>query len=320
MALLDDKLSDIDNREIDLVDSLKIGVFQIEPVIAARLMYLNHYGLELLGLESKEIKQGNLFVDNFDDRQNLQIEINRLIVSDTLSELVINGIALSKNGKVVTVWARKVNDCDGRLLRIDGFLLSDEICKLSIEDEILSEINKILLANLDIREIFDEVCNKFERIIKWNRVSISLVEEAGVGGLNFLVTNKNTVKSLVFKTLGLKKKYAYTGSLLEKVVNTKKPVIVDDTRKKENETDALFAKDGLLSRLAYPLKFKSKIIGSINFSIDKENYYKLHHTQILDKIVPFLSIAIENTKLYIRANKSEKECNELFKSIDSPWF
>ena len=319
MALADDKLLNIDNREVNLTDSLKVGVFQIEPGIASRITYLNHYGLELLGLESKEIKQGNLFVDNFDDRQNLQTEINRLVVSDTVSEIVLNNVVISKNSKVVTVWAGKVNDSNGRLLRIDGLLLSDEICKLSLEDEILSDINKILLENLDIREVFENVCNKLERIIKWDRVSISLVEEDDLGGMNFLVTENRTVKSLVFKTLGLKKKYAYIGSLLEKVVNTKKPVIVDDTRKEINETDSLFAKDGLLSRLAYPLRFKSKIIGSINFSIGKENYYNLHHAQLLDKIVPFLSIAIENTKLYLRANKSEKECSELFKSIDSPW-
>ena len=319
MSLTDDKLLNIDNRELDLIDSLNVAIFQVEPVIAPQIMYLNHYGLELLGLKSKEIEQGNLFVDNFEDRQNLQIEINRLVVSNTVSEIVLNNLVLKKNSKVVTVWAKKVNNSHGKLLRIDGILLSDEFCNLSLEDEILSEINKILLANLDIREVFGEVCNKLERIIEWDRASISLVEEDGVGGLNFLVTNKDTVKSLVFKTLGLKKKYAYIGSLLEKVVNTKKPVIVDDTRKKINETDVLFAKDGLLSRLAYPLSYKSKIIGSINFSICKENYYKLRHAQLLDKIVPFLSIAIENTKLYLRANKSEKECNELFKSIDSPW-
>ncbi len=320
MALNDDKLLNIDNREISLIDSLKIGIFQIEPFVNGKFTYLNSGALELLGLENEELTQVKPFIDNFKDNNSLQAEINKLINSDIISEIKVIDTVISKNGKVVTVWAKNLKDSQGRLIRIDGFLLSNNIFKLSLEDVILSEINKILLANLDIREVFDEVCNKIERIIKWNRVSISLVEEAGVGGLNFLVANKNTVKSLVFKTLGLKKKYAYTGSLLEKVVNTKKPVIVDDTRKKENETDALFAKDGLLSRLAYPLKFKSKIIGSINFSIDKENYYKLHHTHILDKIVPFLSIAIENTKLYIRANKSEKECNELFKSIDSPWF
>ena len=310
-----------DNAAKPLYETLKIGIFQIEPFPDGKLKFINEFGIKILGYNSS----ANEIIDN---------QFNKLFVSKEEFLKWYNGLSknkfddefevacLTKSGeeKVFGLNGTIVKNADNEILRIDGTIRDIHKSKENeLEKEIVSNVNQILISNLDIRVVYQKVCNEIRRKINWDRVSITLLEQDGTAALNFLVT-KIDKKSAVSKRLGLKNSYPFIGSLLEKVVRSGKAVITKDTSLNENETDKIFAKDGLMSRLSYPLISRSKIIGSVNFSSKSVNYYKNEHIRLLDKVVPFLAIAIENTKLYIRATKSEKEYKELFKTIDSPWF
>lgn len=302
-----------------LDQTLKIGIFQIEPDEYGRVRFINQFGAKILGYDSPDKIIGNKFSGFFTDANIFKEWIKRLEKGDIDDEFEIS--CLRKDGKehMVCLTASIVNDNDGNGLRIDGIIRDIHQSKEdALEEEIVANINKILISNLDIRDVYQKICDELHRKIDWDRVSITLLETAGTIALNFLVT-KGDGKSALDKALGEKGRYPFIGSILERVVLTGKPVIVEDTLQNVNETDKIFAKDGLRSRLAYPLRYKSRITGSVNFSCKCVNYYKEEHIKLLDKVVPFLAIAIENTKLYIRATRSEQEYKELFKTIDSPW-
>lgn len=67
------------------------------------------------------------------------------------------------------------------------------------------------------------------------------------------------------------------------------------------------------------MEYKDKIIGSINFGRSKENYYDNEHIKLLGKIAPSIAFGLENSKLFERATKAEKEFKDLSQTFDSPW-
>ncbi|MGR3319713.1 MAG: GAF domain-containing protein [Candidatus Anammoxibacter sp.] len=306
-----------DDTVKSLDQTLKIGIFQIEPDVEGKIKFINKFGANLLGYDSPDEIIGCKFSGYFADIKLFKEWFNCTEKSD--DEFTTS--CLMKDGQEVTVCLSKssVKDSKGNVSRVDGFIRNiHENKEEALEKEIIANINETLISDLDIHNVYQKICKELRRKIDWDRVSIVLLEMKGSGALNFLVTIGNE-KSAVSKALGAKGRFPLIGSILEKVVRTGKPVVAKDTTQNVNETDKIFAKDGLRSRLAYPLKSRSKVIGSVNFSCKQVDYYNEKHIKLLDKVVPSIAIAIENTKLYIRATKSEQEYKELFKTIDSPW-
>ncbi|MGR3178337.1 MAG: GAF domain-containing protein [Candidatus Anammoxibacter sp.] len=310
-------MSKPDDTVKSLDQTLKIGIFQIEPKVEGKVKFINKFGADILGYNSPDEIIGNKFSSYFTDINVFKEWFDCPEKSD--DEFAIS--CLMKDGQEMMVCLSKssVKDSEGNVSRIDGFIRNiHENKDDTLEKEIIANINETLISNLDIHDVYQKICDELRRKIDWDRASITLLELKGSIVLNFLVTKGNE-KSAVSKALGAKGRYPLIGSILEKVAMTGKPVIASDTMQGVTETDKIFAKDGLRSRLAYPLKARSKVIGSVNFSCKQVDYYNEKHIKLLDKVVPFLAVAIENTKLYIRATKSEQEYKELFKTIDSPW-
>ena len=311
------KLSKPDDRVKSLDQTLKIGIFQLEPGVDAKVKFINKFGANILGYNLPDKIIGSKFSNYFTDVNVFKEWFGSLGKGD--DEVTIS--CLRKDGERFPVCLSKsfVNDGDGNVFRIDGVIRDIYGDKEdALENDIVTNIHKILISSLDIRKIYQKICEELRRKIDWDRVSITLLEVDGTAALNFLVT-KGDGDSAVSKALGAKGRYPFIGSILEKVARVGKPVFAKDTKQSVADTDKIFAKDGLRSRLAYPLKVKSKVIGSVNFSCKQVDYYNKKHVTLLDKVVPFLAVAIENTKLYLRATKSEQEYKELFKTIDSPW-
>ncbi len=188
-----------------------------------------------------------------------------------------------------------------------------------LENEVIANINRIMVSNLNMKEVDHIICDELRKIIEWDRVSITLLENKGDVVISFALSRGKGAKGGLQKIMPEKTRYPLIGSILEKVTNSGKPFFVNDTSKSEVVTDKFYAKEGIKSRLAYPLEYKNKIIGSINFGCSTTNYYDNSHIKLLEKIAPSLAFGIENTKLYERATKAEKEYKDLSQTVDSPW-
>lgn len=185
-------------------------------------------------------------------------------------------------------------------------------CKL--RNEILNNINEVLTSRFEVEDVYRRICDELYKLIKWDRVSIALFE-MDKGIVTAFVLSKG-YKTEIFPE---RRNYPYRGSILERIMHTGKPIIIDDTSKGELETDKTHLKEGVRSRMAYPLKFRGEIIGSINFSSRKTNSFSEKHFEILAQITPILAIMVENTRLFMEATKCHREYRELTKTIDAPW-
>ncbi len=176
-----------------------------------------------------------------------------------------------------------------------------------VEKEIISNTNKIIAASLDIRESFSNVCNELKKIIPFDRACLITSNEQGQWFQVFALA-----KTYNFSEINEGESFPMSGSLLEEIVKTGEPVIVNTTEAGRFWTDRVLYKERIHSRLGFPLTYKGKVLGALTFGSEKANSFSEHCYYYLWQIVPQLAIAIENTKLFYRIKASEERYKTLF--------
>jgi PAS domain S-box-containing protein len=176
-----------------------------------------------------------------------------------------------------------------------------------IEKEIISNANKIIATSLDIRESFSSVCSELKKIIPFDRACLITSNEQGQWFQVFALT-----KTYHFSEINEGGSFPMSGSLLEEIIKTGEPVIVNNTEAGRFWTDRVLYKERIHSRLGFPLTYKGKVVGALTFGSEKANSFNEHCYYYLWQIAPQLAIAIENTKLFNRIKASEERYKTLF--------
>ncbi|WKZ15711.1 MAG: PAS domain S-box protein [Candidatus Jettenia caeni] len=185
--------------------------------------------------------------------------------------------------------------------------LEASLKKTLIDKEIISNINKTIATSLDIRESFSTVCGELKKVIPFDRACIIISNEQGHWFQVFALT-----KTYNFSEIGEGESFPMSGSLLEEIIKTGEPVIVNDTKKVRFWTDKVLYKEGIHSRCGFPLTYKGKVLGAIAFGSEKVNSFNEQCNYYLWQIAPQLAIALENTKLFNRIKASEERYKTLF--------
>lgn len=171
------------------------------------------------------------------------------------------------------------------------------------------KINKIIFSSLDIREVYQTMSNELLKVIDFDRLSVTLITEDNNLYENFVLSKDyeyTALKEGVF--------YPMEGSLMKRVVQFRQPVIVGDTSNGRFLTDAVLFKEGIRSRLGFPLEYKGNVIGSVNFGAKQKDYYSKKHIHFFSQIAPQLAMAIENTRLFNKIKEAEKKYRDIIES------
>jgi PAS domain S-box-containing protein len=184
--------------------------------------------------------------------------------------------------------------------------------RLAVEEErkklkeIIYNINKIVSSGL-VPDIFKALSTELRAVIDFDRISIASLDEEKRNFEIFSLTPDYDHKEVKEGDYFLMK-----GSLLERVFSNGRPSIVEDTRQSEFWSDYILLKEGIRSRLAFPLKYKGIVIGSINFGSINVNNFSERHFGVLEQIAPQIAIAIENTRLFTKTKESERKYRDLY--------
>jgi PAS domain S-box-containing protein len=185
--------------------------------------------------------------------------------------------------------------------------LESSLKKTLIEKEIIGNINKTIAMSLDIREVFPTICDELKKVIQFERACIIISNEQGQWFQVFALT-----KACNFSEINEGESFPLSGSLLGEVIKTGKPAIVNDTGKGPFWTDNVLFKEGIRSRLGFPLTYKGEVLGAITFGSEKVDSFTEQSCYYLWQIAPQLAIALENTKLFSRIKASEERYKTLF--------
>lgn len=187
--------------------------------------------------------------------------------------------------------------------------------RIEREKDIMNNINKILASNLDIREVYKSFSEELNKVIDFDRMSITLLDEKREEFLIFAVS-----KDYHDSRLEEGMHYSKYGTLAGKVVDNGEVYMVTDTSQGSFSTDPILFKEGIKSRLSFPLICKGEIIGSLNFGSKNVRNYSENHVDIIQKIAPQLAIAIDNTCLFDKIKESEEKYRNLVEDIEDVIF
>ena len=174
--------------------------------------------------------------------------------------------------------------------------------------EIIGNIQRIVSSSLNLKDIYTSVVNELKKVMDFDRVSISVP----VKGDNQAVTFVASATANIGDILEEGKPYPLKGSLLERILLTGEPIIVEDTKSESHSTNGLFYKAGIRSRLGYPLKVRGRVIGSINFSSREPRRFSSAQFSLLEEICPQLAMVTENTLLFEKVKLSEEKYKDLY--------
>jgi len=174
--------------------------------------------------------------------------------------------------------------------------------RLDIEKEVVNNINKILASSLDVRQVMKAVHSELKKVLGSERMTITLFDEGGEG-FRYLPLEKDDTSELVSGTI-----YSRKGTPLEKAVDTRLSVIVPDTAKGDSWVDQKLLKEGIKSSLVFPLEYKGKVLGTMNFGNTETNHFSESHIHFLHQVAGGLGISIENALLF---EETKKRLNEI---------
>lgn len=165
--------------------------------------------------------------------------------------------------------------------------------RLEMEKEVASNINKILASSFDVKQVIKAVHSELKKVFDSERMTITLLDEEREGFRYVALEKDCEAKELSGGLI-----YPKEGTPFEKAIDTRLPIIVSDIREGNSWIDQKLLKEGIRSSLVYPLEYKGKIIGTMNFGSNETNRFSDNHVDFLRSIAPGLSISIQNTLLF----------------------
>jgi PAS domain S-box-containing protein len=173
--------------------------------------------------------------------------------------------------------------------------------RLEMEKEVVNNINKILASNLDVRKVIKAIHAEFKRVLDSERMTITLLEEHGIGFRYFASEKEDTVQELIDEEIHPK-----DGTPFSKALETGQPVIVRDTGEADSWIDQRLFQEGIRSSLVFPLEYKGRIMGTVNFGSKNPNHFSEDHVRFFQQLSVGLAISIENSLLLDEIKASEE--------------
>lgn len=179
--------------------------------------------------------------------------------------------------------------------------------KLEMEKEVANNINQILASSLNVRQAIKAVHSEMRKVLNSERMTITLLDEKAEGFQYFALEKDYQAEEL---SRGLI--YPKEGTSFERAVDTGLPVIVPDTEKGDSWLDQKLLKEGIRSSLVFPLEYKGRIIGTMNFGSKEPHHFSDHQIEFLYSLAPGLAISIQNALLFEEIKKRLDEMTLLY--------
>ncbi len=298
----------------NILDNIE-AVVTIED-LDGNVLFINKKGLEILECREDEAI-GKNWIDEFtplyykEEMRNFYKELK----SGKIEKFEIHeNPVLTKNGEErIILWKNSfMKDSNGKT-----FLLSSglDITELKIKEEEreyliealkdelyfenkLREITNIINSQRDLDSLLNRFLEEIERVIPSTSSNIALLEDSKLVNKAIRGYEKFGIRDFVINFKHDLDKF----SIERKVIESKKPYIIYDT-KKEKDWIVLNETRYIKSHMIIPIISRDKIIGCLRLDGDKENQFSNKDVDRLILICNSLGLAIENIK-YLEKTKS----------------
>lgn len=286
------------------------------------ILSFNKGAEDMSGYKKEEVLQKNiedLWEKKYDRRELIKIVEKEGHVAN------YETLLKTKKGKelYINLTISQLKDSSGEIIGTLG--ISKNITnrkKLELERDAMMNIHKSLISSLDIRNVYNVIAKEINTLIMFDRMSIVLRNHRYNTEKNQTENKHDVLINFAVKegangSLRMGSSFDLRNSMLKKIIDKGKPIIVNDTKDGEFSTDHIFYKEGIRSRLGYPIIYKGKVIGSINLGSRVANNFTEEHYTILKQIAPELAVSIENTDLYTKLSESNKKLTHTINKLET---
>ncbi|RME69748.1 MAG: PAS domain S-box protein [Chloroflexi bacterium] len=164
--------------------------------------------------------------------------------------------------------------------------------------EALRDTAALLNSTLDLDEVLDRILSTIGRVVPHDTASIILVEDDMARMVRFRQRGKD-----VFQTRDLRRRFPLEDwPNLRQMIETKEPLIVQESRRSSD--GGRWTEDNWVrSYLGAPIQIEDEVIGFINLNSATPGFFTPLHAERLQAFADQAAIAIQNARLYERAQE-----------------
>ncbi|MFQ5691454.1 MAG: GAF domain-containing protein [Nitrospinota bacterium] len=165
--------------------------------------------------------------------------------------------------------------------------------------EVLDEIAKAINSTLEIDDLFRIAVEQVKRVLPCDRASLFTLD----------ADKRAVAKVCIVDDSGVRKDRVtaprdLAGTYYERILKTREPLYVPDTRRECHPRHRALATIGLRSIINVPILGEGQCVGFLNVGSEQENAFSHAHVDLLKSVAGHLAIAMKNAELYAQVRQT----------------
>ncbi|MFH1862612.1 MAG: PAS domain S-box protein, partial [bacterium] len=186
-----------------------------------------------------------------------------------------------------------------------------ELKEAEKEKEIILNVNKLLLGELDLERALFGLSSELKELIPFDLVAFSLINRERAQANVIFIKSESSTFLEEFKEIPRQYSEPFQGSLTQLILHDKRNRIVSDLSENGTTFERYLVNYGMKSYIAAPLINVGVPLGMLFFINSESNVYSAKHEQILEQILSQLSLYLQHHRLIERLSDSESKYRSL---------
>jgi diguanylate cyclase (GGDEF)-like protein/PAS domain S-box-containing protein len=267
-----------------VIDSNDI-VLEINP---AALRIMNHDGPSPLGRTVWEVfAKFQKTIEGLRERSDLTVELELPELGDKIIEVQVSSIDKDRG------------DMNGQLIILRDITARKQSERFEKEQkefvEVLADTASFINQSLELDEVLERILQNVVKVVPHESANIALMTQTGQA--RFVKVNnpekygkKDYLTGLDINVMSI--------ANFRKMAETGEPMIVPDTQRDDQWTDALEESKWIRSFLGAPIFHQGELLGFINLDASKPNAFDASHAVRLNIFTEYAATAIANARNY----------------------
>jgi len=179
-----------------------------------------------------------------------------------------------------------------------------------LQTETLAKLILTLNTKINLLEILDEILHQAKLIVPYSSANIALLEGNTIHVIRRQGYQEFGIADFISKLVITLDKFP----LIEKLVKTKKPLVVPDTYK-ESQWVVIKETNWIRSHITIPVCLHEDVLGLLMIDSDTPNKFSVEDIKRLQPLANTASIALKEAQEYRKTEQVEEELKQSYKKV-----
>ena len=164
--------------------------------------------------------------------------------------------------------------------------------RLVKEHALISEVGRVISSSLDIEEVYERFAEEVQKLLPFDRIGISIVDQENGTFINQYVVGVQTKGRERGDVVPLE------GTTTNEAVRSRSGVIIQGDLEDMRAKYPNLVSGGLRSFIVVPLMYQNKVVGVLSLRSREYNAYSEEHLALLMRVATQITPAVVNAELF----------------------